>query len=229
MDWPVIGAVSAVVIIGGGVTYEAVSLLRSGTAPAKPAAHLLASYGSSTDRSAYDIPGFAGNGTGTGERPLSFPLIRLIDPDRPTEANSSAQSAASPSGPLAKKTPVQPNVAKPPPSGDVKLAKLTPTETEPAPLLPRSEQWRVVPTANASYFNLGGHIDKDGVVDSLASSHLRDALKQHSKFPQLPPDIKSHILTQNISLPRIAPYRSLLGIDDAVMEREQAVRFVRVR
>ena len=87
----------------------------------------------------------------------------------------------------------------------------------------------MVPTANASYFNLGGHIDNNGIVDSLASPHLRDALKQHSKFAQLPPDIRTHILTQNINLPKIAPYRGLLGMDDAIMEREQAVRFIRVR
>jgi hypothetical protein len=87
----------------------------------------------------------------------------------------------------------------------------------------------VVPTANASYFNLGGHIDKNGIVDDLANSHLRDALKAHSKFPLLPPDIKTHILTQNINLPKIAPYRNLLGMDDRILEQEQAVKFIRVR
>ena len=91
------------------------------------------------------------------------------------------------------------------------------------------EKWRVVATANASYFNLGGHISRSGVVDSLASSHLRDAFKAHRNFGRLPPDIRSHIASsENIDLTRIAPYRVLLGINDKKIEEEQAVHFERV-
>ena len=86
----------------------------------------------------------------------------------------------------------------------------------------------MVVTAKASYFNLGGHVDRAGIVDSLASSHLRDALKSHRNFPQLPPEIRSHILTQNINLAKVAPFRGLLGMDDKTLEEEQAVRFERV-
>jgi hypothetical protein len=241
LDWTVAGAVAAVAIVGGVVAFEIVALLRSDAAPAKRPP-LLASYGSSVERTAYDIPGFASSGK--DERPLSFPLIRLIDPDRdpPPEAQAakgtSPAAAKAPGSAPAKKTPpaVQ-DTAKPaaaPPPAEVKVAKLNPTETDAPPpaasaAAPRPEQWRVIATANASYFNLGGHIDKNGVVDSLASPHLRDALSKHSKFGQLPPDIKSHILTQNINLPKIAPYRSLLGMDDRILEQEQAVKFVRVR
>ena len=53
--------------------------------------------------------------------------------------------------------------------------------------------------------------------------------KQHSKFGTLPPDIRTHILTQNIDLCRVAPYRTLLGMDDRVLEQEQAEKFIRVR
>jgi len=91
------------------------------------------------------------------------------------------------------------------------------------------EKWRVVATENSSYFNLGGHINRSGVVDSLASSHLRDAFKAHRNFGRLPPDIRSHIAnSENIDLTRIAPYRVLLGINDKKIEEEQAVRFERV-
>ncbi|MBS0530912.1 MAG: hypothetical protein JSS22_16195 [Proteobacteria bacterium] len=83
-------------------------------------------------------------------------------------------------------------------------------------------------TAAASYYNLGGHIDNAGTVDSLASSHLREAFQAHRNFNRLPQDIKTHILTQNISLPKIAPYRGLLGINDKKIEQEQAIRFERV-
>jgi hypothetical protein len=54
---------------------------------------------------------------------------------------------------------------------------------------------RVLVTSKASYFNLGGHVDSAGIVDSIASSRLRDALKEHKNFARLPPDIRTHILT----------------------------------
>jgi hypothetical protein len=252
MDWPVIGAVTAVAVIGGAVVFEGVALLRSDTPAIKPQ-RMLTSYGSSVDRTAYDIPGFGGSGS--GERPLSFPLIRLIDPDRDLAIEQAKPSANVPeikgAAPAqGKKTPLSQDLVKvdsskadtakaPPVSSEAKVAKLMPTDqgATPSPgaaigavpAVTRPEQWRVVATVNASYFNLGGHIDKAGVVDSLASSHLRDALKQHSKFGQLPPDIRTHILTQNIDLCRVAPYRTLLGMDDRVLEQEQAVKFIRVR
>ena len=87
----------------------------------------------------------------------------------------------------------------------------------------------MVPTANASYFNLGGHIDNNGIVDSLASPHLRRAQTAQQICATSTRYSGLHILTQNINLPKIASYRGLLGMDDAIMEREQAVRFIRVR
>jgi hypothetical protein len=204
MDWPVIGAVSAAVVVAGAVTFEVVVFMQSDPTPVKRAPQL-ASYGSSVERSAYEIPGFASR----------------ISAGRPPPATA-----------IPKKPPVASNTVKPappsdpptaPPSGETKTAKLTTPEVQ-----PRAEQWRVVVTAKASYFNLGGHVDSSGVVDSLASSHLRDALKSHRNFPQLPPDIKAHILTQDINLNKLAPYRGLLGMNDKALEEEQAVRFVRV-
>jgi hypothetical protein len=240
VDWLVVGAVSAVVVVTGVVAFEVVGLVRSDTKTASRPP-LLASYGSSVDRSAYEIPGFATARAGDPP-PLSFPLIRLIDPDRDSPPTTNAPPATPPAA-TAGKAPAQPKpssappptmatqpptAAPQPPPNEVKLAKLTTPETDTLPQ-PRLEVWRVVPTANASYFNLGGHIDKNGIVDNLATPHLRDALKQHSKFGQLPPDIKTHILTQNIDLPKIAPYRNLLGMDDRILEQEQAVKFIRVR
>jgi hypothetical protein len=110
-----------------------------------------------------------------------------------------------------------------PPPLEFKPAKLAVPEPP-----PRVEQWRVIVTASANYYNLGGHVDRAGTVDELASSHLRDALKVHRNFPRLPPDLRTHILTQNISLPKLAPYRGLLGMNDKTLEEEQAIRFVRV-
>jgi hypothetical protein len=92
----------------------------------------------------------------------------------------------------------------------------------------RSDSWEVHTTAKASYFNLGGHVDKNGVVDSLASSYLRDALKKHQNYAKLPAHIQAYINEPNINLARIAGYRAVLGIDDKEMEEKQGVQFIRI-
>lgn len=231
MDWPLIGAVTAVTIVAGAVTFEVIVLVEADPEPVKRT-QLLASYGSSVERSAYELPGFATDKPGVPSP--SFPLIRLIDPDRtfPVDGQEPALQAPA-SAPVSAppgKAPAPSISAKPDPPGDVKVAKLTTPELKLAApdAQPRGDQWRVKVTSKASYFNLGGHVDSAGIVDSLASSHLRDALKEHRNFARLPPDIRTHILTQNINLPKIAPYRGLLGIDDKTMEEEQAIRFERV-
>ena len=145
-------------------------------------------------------------------------MIRLIDPDRtfPIDGDEAVPQAPAPrpASAVPKKAPAPPVSATPDTSGDLKVAKLTPPELKVATpdIQPRTDQWRVLVTSKASYFNLGGHVDSNGIVDSLASSHLRDALKEHKNFARLPPDIRTHILTQNINLAKIAPYRGLLGI-----------------
>lgn len=236
MDWPMIGAVSAATIVAGVVTFEVVALVNSGPEPVRRAPDLT-SYGSSVERSAYELPGFA---TGRPAQPMpSFPLMRLIDPDRtfPIEGEENPANQG-PASALPKKTPAPTVSTKPAPTastkmepqGDSRTATLTTPEIKTAApyAQPRQDQWRVIVTSKASYFNLGGHVDASGIVDSLATSHLRDALKTHRNFAQLPPDIKTHILTQNINLAKIAAYRGLLGIDDRTMEAEQGIRFERV-
>jgi hypothetical protein len=228
MDWPVIGAVSAAVVVAGAVTFEVVVFLQSAPAPVKRTPQV-ASYGTAVERSAYELPGFS-TGRASDWTP-SFPLIPLIDPDSmpPAESRIPANRPPAPEAPRKQQPAAAPVKPLPPadasgtPPGEPKAAKLTTPEVQ-----PRVDQWRVVVTAKASYFNLGGHVDSAGIVDSLATSHLRDALKSHRNFAQLPPDIRTHILTQNINLPKIAPYRNLLGMNDKALEDEQAVRFERV-
>jgi hypothetical protein len=223
MDWPVIGAVSAVAIIAGAVGFEVVVFMTD-PAPAKRTPQL-PSYEASVERSAYEIPGFA---TGKpGEWTPSFPLIPLIDLDRaladkPVQADQT-HTPPSPGKSAPAKQPPPGELANTSSPGEFKTAKLVTSD-----LQPRAEQWRVVVTAKASYFNLGGHVDSAGIVDSLASSHLRDALKAHRNFAQLPLEIRTHILTQNINLTKVAPFRGLLGMNDKTLEEEQAVRFERV-
>jgi hypothetical protein len=90
-----------------------------------------------------------------------------------------------------------------------------------------SDLWEVHTTARASYFNLGGHV-KNSVVDSLASSYLRDALKKHQNYAKLPSNIQAYINEPNINLAKIAGYRALLGIDDKEMEEKQGVQFIKI-
>jgi hypothetical protein len=229
MDWPLIGAVSAVTIVAGVVTFEVVVFVQSDLGSVKRAP-ALASYPSSVERSATELPGFS---TGRpGAWTPSFPLIPLIDPDRIPQAESRIPAdqlpgLGTPKKPLAVSAPARqpsPSDLTNTPRGEFKTAKLSTPEVQPR----EEQQWIIVVTAKASYFNLGGHVDKAGIVDTLASSYLRDTLKSHKNFAQLPPDIRTHILTQNINLTKVAPYRGLLGMNDKTLEEEQAVRFERI-
>src|SRR5262249_23774500 len=143
--------------------------------------------------------------------PQSQPAI----PARRTEASNYALRRQSPESgtPPRQVGNAQPptilHAPKPPPGG-IKI----PTHVEGGIQQIGPPQWRAVPTAKASYFNLGGHLDRNGVVDSLASPHLRDAFKAHRNYPRLPAHAKALIEAQNINLSKLAPYRALLGIND---------------
>jgi len=233
MDWPVIGTVSATILVAGALTFEVVVFMQPDPAPVKPLPELARLIGPERivlNESLLPPPT-------TPIVPDRIPqnaspppkLARLIEPDRTPQGESPADPEPRP-----EKASIASALAKAPPSGVVyiappprefKTAKLTLPEPQPQP---RPEQWRVIVTAAATYYNLGGHVDAAGIVDELASSHLREALKAHRNFPRLPPDLRTHILTQNISLPRLAPYRGLLGMNDKTLEEEQAIRFVRV-
>ena len=103
-------------------------------------------------------------------------------------------------------------------------------EPKPPQLKPQIsvDVWEVRTTAKASYFNLGGHVDKNGIVDSLASGYLRDALMKHRNYPKLPPQIQLYIGGPTINLAKIAAYRGLLGMDDREMEEKQGIKFVKL-
>lgn len=221
MDWPLAGIAIGIAAVTGATAYGVVHYIESDPPPLKVAAKspdpVL------TPRAALRLslsPDEQFNDT--------TPLISLSRPQDTSELDKPSDTSPSqPVPPPAKdKHPLParaiPPATKPPlpPSGDI--AMITPHHVQ------QAVQWRVVATANASYFNLGGHINGAGIVDSVASEQLRDAFKVHRNFNKLPPDIRTHILTQNISLPKIAPYRGLLGINDKTIEREQAVRFERV-
>jgi hypothetical protein len=117
-----------------------------------------------------------------------------------------------------------------PPEGQIKTAPTTASKSKEAanPEHVGIEEWKVITTARASYFNLGGHVDANGNIDSLASSHFRDALKKHPNYPKLPQAIKMGIEAPKISLVKLAPYRRSVGMNDKQIEEEQGIKFVRV-
>jgi hypothetical protein len=121
------------------------------------------------------------------------------------------------------------SMARRPSSSDhTKPASLSVSASLSAQPQTRVQEWRAVATARANLFNLGGHLDQSGLVDSMASSPLRDAFKKGKNYDKLPPEAKAWIEAPNINLSKLAPYRALLGIDDSKIEQEQAVKFVRV-
>ena len=221
MDWPLAGALTGIVLFTGAAAYGVLGIIQSSSPPphkvAKSAEPVLVPGEQLAPREQFND---------------TTPLISLSNPPHVELAKIPPPPRSRLLPPLIKAVRPPTSVAPQPsleasksPQSSASLAMPSPP---PAQQTPAVVQWRVVATANASPFNLGGHIDNAGTVDSVASGHMRDAFKSHRNFSRLPPDIKVHILTQNISLTKIAPYRGLLGIDDKKIELEQAVRFERV-
>ena len=125
------------------------------------------------------------------------------------------------------KPTVEISSGRPPPEGQKKTAPTMASQSKEA-VHPELEEWKVITTAKASPFNLGGHVDRNGIIDSLASPHFRDAIKKHPNYPKLPQRIQTAMEAPNISLVKLAPYRTHLGISDKKIEEEQGVKFVRV-
>jgi hypothetical protein len=229
MDWPLAGIVTGIVVFTGAAAYGVVSIIQSDA----PLPHKASKSAEPTLVPKSALPVFVPPSEPREQFSDATPLISLSNPPGPFEFDKT------PPPPEPRLVPPPPKAVRPTSPVSAQSNSLTSKSTQPsgpyamlspppAQKDPAVVQWRVVATANASYFNLGGHIDNAGTVDSLASSHMRDAFKANRNFSRLPPDIQTHILTQNISLPKIAPYRQLLGIDDKKIEQEQAVRFERV-
>jgi len=61
-----------------------------------------------------------------------------------------------------------------PPEGQKKTAPTTASQSKEAanPEHAGIEEWKVITTASASYFNLGGHVDANGNIDQSLSARL---------------------------------------------------------
>jgi hypothetical protein len=160
--------------------------------------------------------------------------ISAIEPEPTTPAAPKSPAIRKPAASSPTKKPVPDITQKAEPAPERKpeqkeQKKVASIDPRPAPKAPpvEVEQWRVVPTAKASMFNLGGHIS-NGIVDGMATPHLKEALQKHKNFGKLPPALRAHVISAaNIDLNRLAPYRSLLGMEEGLMET-QGVRFERV-
>lgn len=164
-------------------------------------------------------------------------ILPLQPLDPPPPEPSVSPELTEPVAPKAKKSPAAQRPApeafgKAVPAPEQK--KTASTDFRPAPKAPLAgpvigvEQWKVVTTSKASMFNLGGHVDRAGIVDDMASPHLKEALQKHKNFGKLPPPLRAHVISaQNIDLNKLAPYRGLLGMEESLMET-QGIRFERI-
>jgi hypothetical protein len=251
MDWPLTGALAGVGILTSVVGFGTFALLRSGPesvrkvpgyAQLMPATQRPAAYAPVIERPAYapvvERPAFAVPDDPSDEPQVASPAEGAAPPRPPSEKRATPRArvlnepAATPverKNPAGQKPHAEVGGNAPPSSEPRKMASAhiatSGSASEPDVT---TEQWRVTTTSKASYFNLGGHVDKAGAVDSLASGHLREALRKNKNFDKLPNHIKVHINTQNIDLVMLAPYGALLGLDYRKMELEQGVRFERV-
>jgi len=220
MDWPLTGAVAGTLILAGttivGLSFLYQSAPHNLVAPKAPLPFLMM----------------------TDSAPISIDSRRLSEPvaypDTQTPPAPLMQTRTEPvdAGKIKESTnqylPDDSMARRRSSSDHTKPSSLS----VPAPLSAqpqiRVQEWRAVPTARASLFNLGGHLDQSGVVDNMASGPLREAFKKVKNYDKLPPEAKALIDAPNINLSKLAPYRALLGIDDSKIEQEQAVKFVRV-
>jgi hypothetical protein len=228
MDWTLIGALGGVAILAITAGYEISVIARSNPEPAKeyrPTPVLIPTLERPVVNANANTPAVGYTLQSNAPAVAYAPASQA----NPPPVSDTAESSQYPSR-VEIPPPIgsRPKDHSPPPdypiSGD-KEAKQPPPQPKPQI---SSEFWEVRTTANASYFNLGGHVDKNGVVDSLASSYLRDALMKHKNYAKLPPQIQMYIGGPNINLAKIAGYRALLGMDDKEMEEKQGVKFIRI-
>jgi len=258
MDWTLTGAVTGVAVLAGVVAYESFALVHSGPEPAKDHASAVlipARDRPTADVNAIPSPpvvAYASPQPADVHAIPSPPVAAYPPPQqtKPTDISNDAASQYPPRidtpTPLKRMNPTMPAPTVSRPNEHPSLADYgSSANNVPAPSAGgpnvhppaieakthsqvSSDIWKVERTAKASYFNLGGHVDNNGVVDSLASGYLRTALKKQQNYAKLPPPIKTYIDAPNINLAMIAGYRGWLGINDRQMEEEQGVKFIRV-
>jgi hypothetical protein len=228
MDWTLTGALGGVAIVAITAGYGLSAIVRSDPEPAKQVQARPALIPTP------DRPVVNANASAPAARyTLQSNTPAVVDAPAP-QANPPQVSSTAESPPTPSRIETPPRLAgrpkdhSPPPDNPIsgyKEARLPPPQPKPQA---SPDVWEVRTTAKANYYNLGGHVDRNGVVDSLASGYLRDALMKHKNYPKLPAQIQAFITGPNVYLAKIAGYRALLGINDKEMEEKQAVIFIRI-
>lgn len=193
MDWPLTGALVGVALLAGTVGYELLAIAGSSPEPAKQF-HATSILLPARDRPAVDASAYAPAAQYPAPVPASAPLAySTASASAPASGPRLSGSAAAPqptneprvySTASASERPY--HLESPAAAGNrpkdhappAEYASAAHNETKPPPKM-TVDAWEVQITAKASYFNLGGHVDKNGIVDSTASSYLRDALKKN--------------------------------------------------
>jgi hypothetical protein len=221
MDWRLVGALALAILSCGLLGVGVIALVVSGPGEQRriPTSPTLV-VESEAGRLTADV------------RPIGYSEARDTDSEPKTERLSSADASPAPSTQPLERPAVKASdkvMPRRPPSSD-HTKPASPSVSRPLPAQPEIsvQEWRAVPTAAANLFNLGGHLDQSGLVDSMASPRLRDAFKKVKNYNKLPPEAKAWIEEPNINLSKLAPYRALLGMEDRKIEQEQAVKFVRI-
>jgi hypothetical protein len=225
VDWTLTGALGGVAILAVAVGYEFSTIPLNGPEPANKhqAAPILIP---ARERAAVEASSRAPE-VGYNLHSSSPTVGYAPAPQANTPRLSNATESPQISPPVEVSSRAKDHSAPPPVYSSSAHNEVKPSLEHAKPKI-SSDLWEVHTTAKASYFNLGGHVDKNGVVDSLASGYLRDALKKHQNYAKLPARIQAYINEPNINLAKIAEYRALLGIDDKEMEEKQGLQFIRI-
>jgi len=224
MDWTLIGALGGVAIFAVAAGYEFSMIARYSPEPAKKhqAAPILIPARERPVVEASSNPPASGYALQSSPPAVGYAPAPQANARRLSDATESPQNSS-----RAEVSSRAKDHSLPPVYSSSAHNEVKPPPPQPKPQI-SADLWEVHTTAKASYFNLGGHVDKNGVVDSLASSYLRDALKKHQNYAKLPSRIQAYINEPNINLAKIAAYRAQLGIDDKEMEEKQGVQFIRI-
>jgi hypothetical protein len=228
MDWTLTGVLGGVAILAVTAGYGLSAIVRSSPEPTKqvratPA--LIPTPERPVVNATASAPATGYTLQSTAPAVVDAPAPQAYPPQVSSTAGSSSTPFRVDTPPPLAARPKDHSPLPDNPISAYKEARLPPLQPKPQI---SSDVWEVRTTAKANYFNLGGHVDGNGVVDSLASSYLRDALMKHKNYPKLPAQIQASINRPTINLAKIAGYRALLGINDKEMEEKQGVTFIRI-
>ena len=179
MDWPLIGAVTGVVVLAGAVTAGTVVAVRSTPEPPKKPPTFVLLLAPPPDTPGYTTASLPSNDD--DDIVIQSRPWQSGEPTAPpTQLNPNIQRH--PEVPAKSNAPIREST----PSDNKAVRPSAPDSSAKHTLQVAPERWRVTTTSKANYTNLGGHVNNAGNVDTMASGYLREAFKKHRNFEKLP-------------------------------------------